>query len=86
MFCAKVVVPNPAGLHARPAAGLVQLCKGFSSKILILHGSSVINAKSIVNLLAGGLTQNTEIELQITGEDEDAAGAALLSYIQGLTD
>ena len=38
MFYAKVIIPNETGLHARPASGLVKLCKSYKSTIQIIHG------------------------------------------------
>lgn len=73
MFSAKVVVPNATGLHARPASGLVKLCKSYKSTIQIIHGENedrVIDAKSIISLLAGGLKQYTPIQVRVVGEDE----------------
>lgn len=89
MFYAKVIIPNETGLHARPASGLVRLCKSYKSTIQIIHGEheeKIIDAKSIINLLAGGLKQYTPIYLRIEGEDENEAGPAVVSYIENLTD
>lgn len=89
MFYAKVIIPNETGLHARPASGLVKLCKSYKSTIQIIHGEEnekVIDAKSIINVLAGGLKQHTEIQLRVEGEDEVTAGPAIVSYIENLTD
>jgi len=86
MFSANVIIPNETGLHARPASGLVQLSKDFKSKIEIHYKTKIIDAKSIINVMAGGLSQHAEIEVTACGEDEQAAGQAIVSYIENLRD
>lgn len=90
MFTKELTVNNKTGLHARPASDLVQLAKKYSSKIEILvnrDGNDVIiDAKSIINVMAGGLSQGTVITLRISGEDEDKAGADIVDYIENLTE
>lgn len=55
MFQKDIVIPNETGLHARPASGLVRLCKSYKSKITICTDEKAIDAKSIIMVLAGGL-------------------------------
>ncbi len=86
MFAANLMIKNPSGLHARPASGLVRLCKEFSSEITIYYKEKSINAKSIVSVLAGGIGQNAEIKLTAEGSDESEAGPVVISYIENLTD
>lgn len=81
MFQATLVIQNPSGLHARPASRLTQLCQKFSSEILIKTGSKTIQPKSIVSLLASGIRAGSEIILEITGEDEEEAGARIIELI-----
>ena len=64
---------NRAGLHARPASIFVRSCQKYSSEIWIQRGEDRINAKSIMNILAMGVTYNTELLLIIDGEDEQEA-------------
>ena len=86
MFTAQITVPNETGLHARPASALVRLCKQYQSSIHIRHGELDIDAKSIVRLLACGLSQHARIELVVEGEDEAEAGSAVAEFIRSLTD
>lgn len=86
MFQKDIVIPNETGLHARPASGLVRLCKSYKSKITICTDEKAIDAKSIIMVLAGGLKQHTPIRLEVEGEDEAEAGVAVSAYIEGLVD
>ena len=86
MFRKDLVVPNKTGLHARPASGLVRLCKGFESNVRIVYGEKVIDAKNIIQVLASGLSQHAGITLEVEGPDEDTAGVEIANYIETLTE
>ena len=79
---ATVVVVNKLGLHARPSAALSQLASRFKSEVWISKGSRRVNAKSImgVMMLAAGL--GSEVEIETSGDQEQAAMDALLALIQ----
>jgi len=68
-----VTIINRAGIHARPAAVLVQSAKDFSSNIYFEKGSDRINAKSIMGILTLAATYGTEIKVIAEGEDEEQA-------------
>ncbi len=68
---------NKAGLHARPAAFLVQEAKKFSSQIIIRKGDKSANAKNVLQVLSLGADVGDEIEVIITGNDENEAAQAI---------
>ena len=70
MVSQEVIIKNRAGIHARPAALLVQRANEYSSQILIKKGDNQINAKSIMGILALGASYNSVLELIVEGEDE----------------
>lgn len=83
----KLQVINPTGLHLRPAGLLCQTSMKFKSKIMILYKDKEINAKSVLNVMASGVKCGAEIEVQCTGEDEEAALEAVCHLIEtGLED
>lgn len=86
MFIKDITIPNRTGLHARPASGLVRLCKSFKSDIRIIWKDTVIDGKNIIQVLSGGLNQYAEIRLEIAGDDEDEAGAKITAFIESLTE
>jgi len=86
MFSATATITNQTGLHARPASGLVELCKKFESKITLRHGELLVDPKSIISILAAGIKQGTTVELIAEGPDEEIAGQEVLAFIQGLVD
>lgn len=73
----KVVVKNRAGIHARPAALIVQTAGKFQSKILFKKETEEINAKSIMGIITLGAAFNTEILICAEGADENEAVDAL---------
>ena len=68
-----VTITNRAGVHARPAAVLVQAAKDFTANIYLEKGQNRINAKSIMGILTLAATYKTELKLIAEGEDEQAA-------------
>lgn len=82
----KVVVKNDTGLHARPAAMLVQVCNKFKSEIEIKFGDKTANAKSIINLMSLGLTKGAEISIHGQGEDAKEAFVEIEQFFDQLVD
>jgi multiphosphoryl transfer protein len=78
-----IVVPNPIGLHARPAAVLVNLAKPYQSVIRLHLGSNSANAKSVVALMNLDVKHNDRVTLTAVGED---AKAAILALTQAIAD
>lgn len=77
-----VLITNKTGLHARPAARLVQTASKFKSAIKVAAGGREANAKSILGVLTLGANKGTEITLTVSGEDEQAAMDELVTLIQ----
>ncbi|MGQ4495895.1 glucose PTS transporter subunit IIA, partial [Dermabacteraceae bacterium P13101] len=78
-----VVVPNPTGLHARPAATLVSTAKEFASDVRIKRGSDSANAKSIVSIMSLGVANGEELTVEATGPDAEEAAQVVADAIRG---
>jgi phosphocarrier protein len=72
-----VTIKNRAGIHARPAALIVQTASKFSAKIWLEKGNDKINAKSIMGIITLGASFGTPIRIIADGADEDGAAAAI---------
>jgi phosphocarrier protein FPr/phosphocarrier protein len=70
----EIRLPNPAGLHARPAAVVAVAAKKFTSDIRLLRGSDSVNAKSVVAIM--GLATSFGDKLRVEARGPDAAEAA----------
>jgi phosphocarrier protein len=77
-----VTVKNRAGIHARPAALMVQTVKNFSSTIYLEKGDDQINGKSIMGIITLGAAYGTAIKIITEGEDEEAAADALVHLFE----
>lgn len=86
MFSEKITIQNKSGLHARPASQLTSLCKKYESDIKIISGTNEVNPKSILSVLTAGIKKGTEVVLEITGPDEEAAGKAIVEFINNLAE
>ena len=68
-----VTILNRAGIHARPAALVVQATKDFKCNVYFEKGQDRINAKSIMGVITLGAAYGTEIKIIAEGEDEQTA-------------
>ena len=73
----RLVVIDPTGLHARPAARFVQAASRFASRIVIRQAGREADAKSLSGLLGLTLRPATEITVAAEGPDATDALAAL---------
>jgi phosphocarrier protein len=78
----EVVIKNRAGIHARPAALLVQTANKFSSNISFINGSDRVNGKSIMGIITLGASYNTTIKIEADGDDEEEAVKALVTLFE----
>jgi phosphocarrier protein len=69
----KIIIKNKLGLHARAAAKIVTLTNKYNSKIKIVNGAKIADAKSIMKILMLAAPKGTEILISASGKDEDLA-------------
>ena len=82
MIKKKVTIINKLGLHARAAVKFVNLANRFTSSVKIEKDGNKIDGKSILGILTLAAVQGSEITLNISGKDEQAAMEALVALIQ----
>lgn len=70
-------VTNEAGIHARPAAAVVETCARFKSNISFVKGDIRANAKSIMNIMLLAAEYGAEILVEAEGPDETEALSAV---------
>lgn len=73
-------IRNEHGLHARPSANLVNEVKKFTSKITVQNltrGSEPVSAKSLMKIVALGVTQGHRLRFVAEGDDAKQAIEAL---------
>jgi phosphocarrier protein HPr len=76
-----ITISNKLGLHARASAKLSKLAGSFQCDVQMSRNGRQVNAKSImgVMMLAAGI--GTQVELETSGVDEEAAMQALVALI-----
>lgn len=79
---ARLEIPWPQGLHLRPAGRLVALAQSFRSSIRFRLQERVADARSVMSLLLLCATLGTVLDVEVAGDDEDAALAAVLTVFQ----
>jgi phosphocarrier protein len=77
-----LIVRNEVGLHARPAALFVQTAQRFQADITLSHDGREGNAKSLLAVLALGVTRGAEITIEAHGDDACQALAALEELVE----
>ena len=82
-----IILPNPNGLHARPAAVLTSIAKTFQSEIRLQLGDRSANARSVTSLMALETAKGDKVVLVAKGPDAREAVDKLSPLIaEGLGD
>ena len=68
-----ILIPNPTGLHARPAAVVASLAKGFSPTIKLQLGDRQANARSVTAIMALDVGHGAKVQVVASGPDAKAA-------------
>jgi phosphocarrier protein FPr len=76
-----VVIANPSGLHARPAAEIVEKAMAFDAEVTIEAGERRANALSITQVIALGANTGDEVTLSASGDEAEAALDAVVSVL-----
>jgi len=70
-------VVNSLGVHARPAAAIVQCVLRFECDVYISFNGNRVNAKSIMGLLTLAATRGSRLKITCNGSDAEAAMKAV---------
>ena len=74
-----VRITNPAGLHARPAAEIVERLRALSATVTVVAAGRRADARSITGLLGLGATVGDELTVMADGEDAQVAIDAVVA-------
>jgi len=77
----RLTLINKVGLHARPAALLVQTAAKFTSAVQVCCNGRSADAKRILQVLQLGAEYGSAIEVEATGDDAEQAVAAIEALI-----
>jgi phosphocarrier protein len=73
----QIIVTNKLGIHARPAARIVQTANQYKSDIRLITATDQADAKSILNVLMLCALVDTPVTIRATGADEKEAVEAV---------
>jgi len=76
------VIKNELGLHARAAAKFVEITNKFESEIIVTIEDCTFDGKSIMGLLSIGIKKGDEIDVAISGSDENEALTAIKKLLE----
>lgn len=78
----EVVIAASHGIHARPAARIATLAKGFGAKITLVLGNKAADARSTTALMGLGASAGARVLLKAEGGDCAAALEALVRLLE----
>jgi len=81
MIRTTISISNKLGLHARASAKLTKLAGGFRSEVFMSRNGRRVNAKSIMGVMMLAAGMGAEVQIEVEGDDEQAATNALLTLI-----
>lgn len=79
-----ISIINPTGIHARPAGLLTKKATPFKSKIHLHVNGKVVDAKSILSIMSGGIKFGDEVLVVCEGEDQSDALSTISDYLATL--
>ena len=82
MLKEKVVVKSEIGLNARVASMFLRNSVKFNSDIILIKDNNRYNGKSILSILSMQVGNGEEIEIEVTGDDENVAMETLISFFE----
>jgi phosphocarrier protein HPr len=81
MLKTDINIVNRLGLHARASAKFTKLATSFKSEVFMSRNGRRVNAKSIMGVMMLAAGMGTTVELEVDGEDEQAAMQALTALV-----
>jgi phosphocarrier protein HPr len=77
----KIQIKNPQGLHARPASVFVKIANKYESEVSVKKDDEAVNGKSIMGLMTLAANQGSVIEIEVSGDDAEAAMKELEEFL-----
>jgi len=79
-------ITNPHGLHARPAATVVDRVRSFGAEVVIHANGRKANARSITALLGLGAAMGDNVRIVARGADAESATEAVAAILTSTTE
>ncbi len=82
----QATVKNKVGIHARPAALLVQAASNFASDITLIKDGLEVKGKSIMGVMMLAAEKGARLTVRTEGEDEVAALEKIAKMVESTFD
>ncbi len=82
LFEKDCTVRNKMGLHARPAAQVVQTANKFTCEVTLSKDGTDVNAKSIMGVLMLAASQGSSIHVKAEGDEAQACVDAIAALFE----
>lgn len=82
MIKKEVIIKNKSGIHARPAAILVNEASKYKSEIYLEKDGEKVDSKSILGVMMLAATCGSSIVLYVDGEDEEEAVKSIVKILE----
>ncbi|MFP5377947.1 MAG: HPr family phosphocarrier protein [Acidimicrobiia bacterium] len=77
-----VTLPNPTGLHARPAKVFTSAVADSGHQVRLTKGDTTVNARSVLSVLTLDCHQGDEVTIDVQGDDADAVLESLVALVE----
>ncbi len=67
----KAVIQNNAGIHVRPSGVIISELGNYSGDIVLSIKDNTVELNSVMSLLTLGLMKDDEVEISVSGPDEE---------------
>ena len=78
----ELIVKNEEGLHARPAAMLVQALQGLECQVYLSKEGEEVDAKSILGVMMLAAERGTRLKVRASGTDARQAIRSISSILK----
>jgi phosphocarrier protein HPr len=78
----EIPIINKRGLHARASAKFVQMVERFNAEVWVTRGGETVGGTSIMGLMMLAAGPGTTITVAASGDDAEAALAAITELVE----
>ena len=82
----KAVIKNNAGIHVRPSGVIMGEIGTYSGKINLTINNTTAELNSVMSLLTLGMMKDDEVEIEVTGDDEENICAQVKELMERIYD
>lgn len=82
----QIEIINKLGLHARASSKFTQTASRFRAEVWIARNGRRVNGKSIMGVMMLAAAKGAVVDLETSGDDEEAAMSALVELINNRFD